>query len=182
MTERVGIVVSVECSRWDRALADAESLSRKAASAALAAARRDGAELPPRAELSLVLADDALVRALNRRFRKKDRPTNVLAFPAHVRTWRPRPGWRSPPQPLGDVIVAFETSLGESTAQHKPLAHHLAHLVVHGTLHLIGYDHEAAEAATHMERLEITVLAGLGIPDPYADLPDRYGTKVARHG
>lgn len=169
MTASAEIAVAVPCPRWTRALRGAGSLARKAAAAALAAAKADGTRVPARAELSLVLADDAFVHRLNRRYRKKDKPTNVLSFPALAaaelaRTRRSRAG----PVPLGDVIVAFETCSAEAAARARPLAQHLAHLIAHGTLHLVGYDHGGRAAAARMERLERALLAGLGIADPYA--------------
>ncbi|HKO07168.1 MAG TPA: rRNA maturation RNase YbeY [Alphaproteobacteria bacterium] len=191
MTTRIEIEVSVACARWRRALADAPRLARAAAAAALAAARREGAQVPSAAELSLVLGDDALVRGLNRLYRRKDAPTNVLSFAALTDAERARAARaRKPGRPalLGDVVVAFETSRREAAALGKPLADHLAHLVVHGTLHLLGYDHALARDAGRMERLEAAVLAGLGIADPYgaprpggrASRPSRGG--VALHG
>jgi probable rRNA maturation factor len=114
----------------------------------------------------VVLADDAEQQRLNSLFRGKDAPTNVLAFPA----WEP--GMRSPPgAPLsfGDIVLAFETVAGEADEQGKPFADHLRHLIVHGVLHLLGHDHQAADAASIMESLETVILAELGVPDPYRD-------------
>jgi probable rRNA maturation factor len=146
---------------WRSSLADVERLCEESARAALAAGNG------PRgaAELSIVLGDDALVRELNRAWRGQDRPTNVLSFPA-----LPAPGEAPPPEApalLGDVVLAFETVQAEALAQGKPLAHHLRHLLVHGVLHLLGFDHESAAEAEIMEGLEIAVLARLGVPDPY---------------
>jgi probable rRNA maturation factor len=87
---------------------------------------------------------------------------DMLSFPVAAATWPP-----GAPRLLGDVVLAFETVAAEATAQGKALAHHLRHLVVHGVLHLLGYDHEAAGEAARMEALEVAVLAGLGVPDPY---------------
>jgi len=105
-------------------------------------------------ELCLVLADDRLQRTLNRRFRGKDRSTNVLSFDGA-------------PDGLGDVVLALETVQAEADAQGKSLADHVAHLVVHGVLHLMGHDHVGAAEARRMERLESAILTGLGIGDPY---------------
>ncbi|HXZ02066.1 MAG TPA: rRNA maturation RNase YbeY [Stellaceae bacterium] len=144
---------------WRRALAEPARVCERAARAALA-----GADAPRGpAELAVVLADDALVRALNRDWRGRDAPTNVLSFSA-------RDGGPAPPDApllLGDVVLAFETVAAEAEAQKKPLADHLAHLVVHGVLHLLGFDHEVAAEARRMEALERRVLAGLGVADPY---------------
>jgi len=126
-------------------------------------------------EVSLALAGDRLVQRLNRTYRKRDKPTNVLSFPAAdiagPKSRKREGAWSQPPrQPvlLGDVIVAFETTDAEAAAQGKALGDHLAHLIVHGTLHLLGYDHERLAQARRMERLEVAILAGLGVADPYA--------------
>jgi probable rRNA maturation factor len=114
-------------------------------------------------ELSLVFADDAFVQALNAKWRGKDKPTNVLSFPAF-----PLRPWDRLPPLLGDVILACETVARESLEEAMPLEHHISHLVLHGFLHLLGYDHETDADAVEMEALERTVLASLAIPDPYA--------------
>ena len=114
-------------------------------------------------ELSLVFADDATVQALNAEWRGKDKPTNVLSFPAFPL----KPGDKLPPL-LGDVILAFETVAREAAEEGKPLDHHVSHLVLHGFLHLLGYDHETDADAEVMEALETRILAKLAIPDPYA--------------
>lgn len=132
---------------------EAESVVRRAVAAV--AARADVA-VPAEAELSLALADDAMVRTLNRDYRAKDKPTNVLSFPA-------------PHGPLlGDVIIAFETLTREAAEEELTPADHLAHLTIHGLLHLLGYDHETEAEAVRMEALETSILAGLGIRDPHA--------------
>jgi len=120
------------------------------------APKRGGGERsrPATGGVCLVLADDALQRRLNHEFRGRDKSTNVLSFDGA-------------PAALGDVVLALETIAAEAEAQGKPLAHHVAHLVVHGVLHLLGYDHETQGQARSMERLEIEILAGLGIGDPY---------------
>jgi probable rRNA maturation factor len=113
-----------------------------------------------------MLADDARIRELNRRWRGQDKPTNVLSFPAP----------EGPPDDarfLGDIVLAFETVEQEARAEGKPLEHHLAHLAVHGALHLLGYDHERDSDADAMEQRERLILARLGIPDPYASAATR---------
>lgn len=160
----VAIEVALRSARWRRHLPDAARRAKTAARAALAAAavrRRIGGA---NAELSLVLADDGTVRTLNRLWRGCDRPTNVLSFPAS--SGRIAAG---APLLLGDVVLAFETVAREAQAQGKPLAHHLAHLVTHGVLHLVGFDHEEDRAARRMESLERRILAGLSIADPYRE-------------
>ena len=154
------IEVAVLDPAWNSDVPNAPDLCRRAAIAALAAVGRELGAV----EVSLALADDALVRRLNREYRGSDKATNVLSFPSEM------PG--GAPRLLGDVVLARETVLTEARAQHKAGAEHLTHLVVHGCLHLLGYDHEADEEAAEMERLEVGVLAGLGLPNPYLERPD----------
>ena len=125
--------------------------------------------LSPRAdgELCVVLTDDAAIRALNCTWRGIDAPTKVLAFPAKA-TAQPIPHF-------GDIVIAYETAQAEAAAAAKPLGDHVAHLAVHGFLHLLGYDHQADEEATQMEQLERMLLARLGIGDPYGPAPDLHG-------
>jgi probable rRNA maturation factor len=131
---------------------------------ALAACRTaDLPEIAADAEVSLVFTDDARVRMLNRQYRGKDRPTNVLSFPAAP----PFPGRLGPP--LGDIVMARETIAAESAGEGLDIADHLTHLIVHGFLHLLGYDHETDGEAAVMERLETAILGRLGIADPYAE-------------
>src|SRR5262249_12330194 len=144
----------------------AEALCASAAQAALAAAAPGLAGC----EISLVLADDALLHRLNREWRGADKPTNVLSFPAQdfaADAPRPLPDGSLP---LGDVVLAFETVECEATAQGKRLADHASHLIVHGVLHLLGYDHVVEAEADRMEALERAVLTRLGIADPYREI------------
>jgi probable rRNA maturation factor len=149
------IDVLVESPRW-RAVPTAQRTVRRAIAAA-AARKTSGSEL------SIVLTDDAAMRTLNRRWRGKNRPTNVLSFPAGES--KPQ---RGRPRHLGDIVIAYETTAREAIGESKPFAHHLAHLTVHGFLHLLGYDHDKNDDAEKMERLERTILKRIGIPDPYA--------------
>jgi len=146
------IDVLVESPAWS-AEPDAAATVRRAIQAAADAA--SGAA----GEVAVVLSDDAAIRALNRDWRNLDKATNVLSFPAPL-----HPG---APVLLGDVVIAYETTAREAAAEGKPFAHHLAHLAVHGFLHLLGYDHESEPAAHDMEHLETRILARLGVPDPY---------------
>ena len=114
------------------------------------------------AELATVLTDDSRTRALNSVWRGLDKPTNVLSFAAKER------GGDETPALLGDIVISYETTAREAQAQGTPFLHHLAHLTVHGFLHLRGYDHEADDEAQIMELLERAILARLDIPDPYA--------------
>jgi probable rRNA maturation factor len=142
-----------------RAFPGIAALTRKAARAAVAQA--DVATLPD-AQIAIALADDAMVRSANRAWRARDKPTNVLSFPAV-----PAQSVAAAPF-LGDVIIAYETMAAEAAEEGKPLGDHLAHLVVHGVLHLLGYDHMTKPEAELMERREALILATLGVPDPYA--------------
>ena len=154
--EEFSVEVSVHCDAWLAACPEAEALAAAAARAALS---RAAGRLP--GILGLVLTDDAEQQELNRTYRGRDAPTNVLAFaigdPAPVGS----------AVLLGDVVLAFATVEREATEQHKPLADHLRHLVVHGVLHLLGFDHQSAAEAEVMEAREVEILANLGVPDPY---------------
>ena len=145
------IEVEIESPDWTQVLADAEILARQAGEAALA-----GAGVP--GDVVVLLTDDETIAGLNLQFRAKPGPTNVLSFPS-PESARPH---------LGDVAVTFGVTSREAAEQGKSLAHHLSHLVAHGVLHLVGYDHESEVEAETMEALERRVLAGLGAPDPYA--------------
>jgi probable rRNA maturation factor len=154
--------VATESDLW-AAVPEAEAVVRRAIAAAADVVRA----LPAASgEVSVVLADDAALHALNRQWRQIDKPTNVLSFPATT----PRSS-NGMPRLLGDIAIAHETTVREAAAEHKPVIHHLAHLAVHGFLHLVGYDHESEEAADEMERLEAKILARLDIPNPYGARP-----------
>jgi len=157
------IEVAVGNSAWRTAVTDPEALVRTAAAAALRTAPEPVAAP---VEIGIRLTDDAEVQALNRAYRGKDRPTNVLSFPGDDPT-----GPRAPGQPLllGDIVVALETTVREAAEAGRTVEAHLGHLVVHGVLHLLGHDHLVDAAADAMEALETRVLADLGYADPYAD-------------
>ena len=155
----ISLDIMIEAGDWDR-LEDVEALARKAAQAALAVTYEADGEF----EASVMLADDAQIQELNRTWRNKDKPTNVLSFPAPE-----QPGLGGP-RHLGDIALAYETLVRESEEESKELAHHFAHLIVHGVLHLLGYDHEVEAEADIMEGLEVKALATLGIADPYRDM------------
>ena len=150
----LAVDIVVESPLW-KAQRGADAMLRRALAAA-------GALVPSDGELAVVLTDDAALRALNRDWRGKDAATNVLSFPAK----EARPDRREP-RLLGDIVIAYETVAREAAAEGKPFMHHLAHLAVHGFLHLVGYDHEANGDADAMEGLEIAILARLDVPDPY---------------
>ena len=172
------VSVTIAAAAWQAVANDPEQLCRQAVRATL----RRAAPAPwlAAAEVSLLLCDDRTMRGLNARYRHQDRATNVLSFPTLEldpdRAPPPAPG----PEPLllGDLALAAETVRAEAAAEGKLPADHLRHLVVHGCLHLLGYDHEDAAGAARMEDLERAILAGLGISDPYgpetsADAADR---------
>jgi len=142
------IDIEIEDEAWIAALPGAEALVLPAAEAALEA----------RGGVTILLTDDDSVAELNERFRGKTGPTNVLSFPAPT----------NPEDHLGDIALAYGVCAREAAEQGKPLAHHLQHLVAHGVLHLLGYDHLTEAEAEAMEALERQILAGLGVPDPYA--------------
>jgi probable rRNA maturation factor len=145
--------IQVQSPLWDAEPA-AEATVREAIAAA---AKR----VPAAGEVSVALADDATIRTLNRDWRGVDKPTNVLSFPASA------PKIEGFPALLGDVIVAYETLAREASEEEKPVLHHLAHLAVHGYLHLLGYDHQTDSEADAMEGLEREILTVLRIADPY---------------
>jgi probable rRNA maturation factor len=161
------IEVTLAAPEWRELCPGAGRLARQAARAALRSAAADPSfAAAARVELSILLTDDAEQRRLNRSWRGRDAPTNVLAFPAAA------PGSPVPagaPMLLGDVVLAVETVAREAGEQRKATADHLRHLVVHGVLHLLGYEHDADEPACVMEALETSILAGLGVSDPYRD-------------
>ena len=147
------IDVVVEDGAWD---ASAEATVRRALTEAAVA---NGGDFKDRT-LAVLLTDDASIRRLNARWRHIDKPTNVLSFPPPVQQ-------QGALASLGDIAIAYETAAREAQEENKPFADHLAHLAVHGFLHLLGHDHETDGAAEEMEHLERVILARLGVPDPY---------------
>jgi probable rRNA maturation factor len=156
---RISIDILVEAGDWPQKRA----LRRLVEKAVEAALKEAGADTNAGSELSVVFSDDAHIRTLNSGWRGKDKPTNVLSFPA----FPTKLGEKLPPM-LGDVVLAAETVAREAELEGKPLDHHITHLVVHGVLHLLGHDHEDEREAETMEALERAALARLAIPDPYA--------------
>lgn len=131
---------------------------------------------PAQSEVSFLFTGDKRMQRLNADWRGIDKPTNVLSFPAMEHD-----GSSLPPL-LGDIVLAAETVSREAALENRPVAHHLSHLIVHGLLHLLGYDHQTDDEADRMERLEAEILSRLGIPDPYGvrqtdpdDEPNRTG-------
>lgn len=145
----IDVALIVEGEDWS-ALGDIDALSRRAFAAA-------ASEEPAEGLVSLLLTDDGELQQLNRDFRGKDKPTDVLSFPA-LPMDRPL---------LGDIAVAYGVSARDAAVQGKALADHLTHLLIHGYLHLLGHDHESPDEAGEMEAREIRALAALGIANPY---------------
>jgi len=160
VSARRGLIL--ECRFATRDRVPSRRLLRRWADAALGPRGSDR-------EMALQTVGPARMQSLNRRYRGKDKPTNVLAFPAP-----PTPG--AQPQPLGDVVICPTVLRREARAQGKPERAHWAHLVVHGALHLAGYDHEREADAGRMERREIAVLRALGFSNPYR-VPVRRGAR-----
>lgn len=152
-------VILAEDDRWDAVWPGHDAAIRQAVQLV-----HDRLPASLTGSVNVVLGNDAMVRPLNRDYRGKDRPTNVLSFPSDI-------VGEDGMVDHGDVILALETIRDEAATQQKPFSHHAVHLVVHGVLHLLGYDHDTEDDAAAMEGLETALLAQLGIPDPY--LQDR---------
>lgn len=150
------VAIDIEDENW-AAITDLDNAARGAVSAALRAAGADDA-----VEVALLFTGDTDIAALNREWRGKDGPTNVLSFPAED---FPLPPGEA--KPLGDVVLAHGTVAREAAEQGKTLRDHAIHLIVHGTLHLLGHDHMEPDEADAMEDLERRILSGIGIADPY---------------
>jgi probable rRNA maturation factor len=154
----ITVDIEIEDEAWTAAEPEVEALVWRAAQAVLDAHQNIEGH-----GIVILLADDDSVQALNRDFRQKDYATNVLSFPAVI-----APG-ANPEGQIGDIAIAFGVCAREAQEQGKSLAHHLQHLVAHGVLHLLGYDHQDDDEAEAMEALEREILAGLDVPDPYAE-------------
>lgn len=160
-TPTIAVEATVEAGAWGEEARWRPLVERVAA----AIAARPELIVPEEAELSLLLTDDAHIRVLNKQWRDQDKPTNVLSFPSADED-------DDEPGPLiGDVIVAHETTAREAAEEGKSFEDHFTHLLVHGLLHLFGYDHIEDDEAEEMEAFETEILAGLGVADPYADPP-----------
>lgn len=150
MAARLNITFITEDKRWKQHLPALKKDAKKALQLVLKA---ESAAMPQ--ALSIVLADNAFVKNYNRDYRSKDKPTNILSFSSEEEGY------------LGDLLLAYEIIEKEAIEQEKSFDHHVLHLLVHGTLHLLGYDHEAEEQALLMENIEISILSQLGIENPY---------------
>jgi probable rRNA maturation factor len=155
------LALEIEDPRWDAALPNINQVLESAIRLALADAPAGDRPI----EVGVRLVDDDAIHALNRAWRGRDKPTNVLAFPL---------GDAGPaidaalPWLIGDIVMSFDTMAAESERDGKPLHHHVAHLAIHAALHLLGHDHEDEDEAATMEAAEVALLAQLDIPDPYA--------------
>jgi len=151
----IGVDIVVNAAAW-QALPNLEELAARVVEQS---ALVSGAKLAPDCELCISFCNDADMRELNAQWRGQDKPTNVLSFST--------PGALAARPLLGDIVIAYETVAREAREQDKTLADHVAHMIVHGFLHLIGYDHETPAEAEAMEALERRVAKALGINDPY---------------
>ena len=127
---------------------------------------RAAAHLKSGGELAILFTDDAEMRVLNRQWRDLDKPTDVLSFPSD------QPEIPGQPQYLGDIALGYETAFRDAEAMQRPFDAHVSHLLIHGFLHLLGYDHIETKDAQVMEPLETQILASLGWPDPNASGPN----------
>lgn len=166
----IDLDIVVEDPRWSDTLMNAQALAEKAVDAGY-----KQAGFSETASICVLLADDAQVQVLNRDYRGKDSPTNVLSFPSSE-----MPAIPGEPRALGDIALAYETLVREADEADRSLTDHFLHLIIHASLHLIGYTHNAEQEAESMEALEIAALAGLGVSNPYAETDDgqaTYGTR-----
>ena len=144
--------IAVQFEDWTQALSDIDMIARQAIAQILAELKA-----PQLGELSIALVSDLDIQILNRDFRQKDKPTNVLSFPD-----------AGPAPLLGDIVLGLETITREATEKSISVEHHVTHLMVHGTLHLLGFDHTRDADAVLMEGLEVEILGKLDIPNPYS--------------
>ena len=158
----------IEDARWEGL--DLPALANRAASETLAALGLPSAGL----SVCVMGCDDARIAVLNADFRGKSQPTNVLSWPSEMRVTEPgdvphppQTGDADDPESLGDIALAWETCVAEADARGIPRADHASHLIIHGLLHCLGYDHEHESDAALMEGTEVRILASLGLPDPY---------------
>lgn len=163
--------IDTTSARWKKAFPHMKSKIEQAAACAFLAAKKPAGFKGRTFSISILLTDDANMKTLNRNYRGKDKPTNVLSFPQINLHKLPRNALDVFPKRsevlLGDVVLAFQTIRRESTEQGKTLESHVIHMIVHGTLHLLGYDHERLKDAKNMEKCECDILESLGYPDPY---------------
>jgi len=168
---KVSIHLDTASAKWKRAFYGMNIRIQKAAEAAFLNAKKPSAFARRKFEIAIILTDDATVKSLNNDYRGINKPTNVLSFPQiNMENFKKTaldifPA--SMPVPLGDVVLGFQTIQRETREQKKTLENHTVHLIVHGVLHLLGYDHMRLKDAKIMEKLECDILKALGYPDPY---------------
>lgn len=161
--------IEVDSEKWRKV----RGLSQRLEKAVLQAISTLPANVKPakgKAEITLLLTTDAAVKKLNHDFRGIKKPTNVLSFPQFSNRQLPRVCGSKKPFNAGDIAIAYQYVVIEAKAEHKILIDHVTHLVIHGVLHLFGYDHMTNASAVRMERLEKKIMADIGLPDPYAVL------------
>ncbi|MDP2205824.1 MAG: rRNA maturation RNase YbeY [Alphaproteobacteria bacterium] len=172
-TSNVEVHLDTVSPKWKRAFYGMNSRIERAAAAAFDAAKKPSAFTRRLFEVSVILTDDSEVRRLNREFRRIDKPTNVLSFPQiDLESFKKSSLDVFPKNmhiPLGDIVLGYQTIARETREQKKTLENHTVHLVVHGVLHLLGYDHMRDKEAKIMERLECDILESLGYDDPYKE-------------
>jgi probable rRNA maturation factor len=165
---RIILDVTIGAAGWEKEIADPVPLLRQATRRAVAASGSRAARGGRTVAVNVALLDDRGIRKLNRQYRGKDKPTNVLSFAAAGDDLPPPArGKSSRSLQLGDIAIALGTVRREAKAQGKSVKNHLAHLMVHAVLHLLGYDHEDDAEAERMENVERRTLAAMGIADPY---------------
>ncbi|HYD18194.1 MAG TPA: rRNA maturation RNase YbeY [Patescibacteria group bacterium] len=167
------IQVDYASAKWKKAFVKMNSKIEEAVAAAFLGAKKPKAFAGRNFDVAVVLADDKMLKELNHTFRGKNKPTNVLSFPQmKMKGLRAKDLDSFPPDdaiPLGDIVIAHETVAREARTQKKEIEGHTLHMVIHGTLHLLGYDHMSGKDAKAMETLEKEILAGMGYDDPYAE-------------
>jgi probable rRNA maturation factor len=156
-TESLVVDLRIADPRW-QVLDDVDALALRVLGHASAMLKAPG-------EVSVLMTADPEMQDLNRQWRKLDKPTDVLSFPSDG------PDIAGQPKHIGDIALGYETALRDAAAMNRPFEAHISHLLIHGFLHLIGYDHIEPKDAAVMEPLEAKILAGLGWPDPYANGP-----------
>ena len=171
---KLNIHLDMASARWKKVFPQMKRKIEQAAACAFLNAKKPAAFRARSFAINVLLTDDANIKALNKSYRGKNKPTNVLSFPQiNMHSFRRASLDIFPPKsavPLGDIVLAYQTIHGESIEQDKALEDHVIHLIVHGTLHLLGYDHERLKDAHAMEKLECDILESLGYPDPYHDI------------
>ena len=168
---KLTVHLDIASAKWKKSFANMQGKIEQAVACAFMNAKKPPAFKRRAFDISVILTDDTNVKTLNKNYRGKNKPTNVLSFPQiNLQQFRRTSLDVFPARtaiPLGDIVLAFQTIRKECTEQEKTLENHVIHLIVHGTLHLLGYDHERLKDANAMEKLECDILESLGYPDPY---------------